>query len=393
MKIALYNVTTTTKTGGVESFVWELARNLATQYPNCQVDIIGGKSPKGFSHIDPGPRVRIITRPYLPRETMRRLPIINKMYGLTKLVERLTFGLITLPLLWREHYDLIHIQKPYDLPIAKLIRLLRGTKILFGCHGKDFFPLDTLFSKKLDGAVSCSHYNAATVQEHYGLLPEVVYNGIDVDLFSPHPPRPELRQKYAEPTEKILMWVGRLVRWKGLQYLIEALPILNERGLRLKVLVAGTGEYKPELEKLVGQLGVSEQIIWLGNLPNRDLPDYYAISEATIGTSFANETFGIALCEAAACERPLVASNFGGFKEVVRDGETGYHYEPQNSRDLADKLAKLLCDPAQAQIMGKAGRQFVVENFTWQRVAKRVYRVYQEVLGKQEQETRSKEHE
>jgi glycosyltransferase involved in cell wall biosynthesis len=324
---------------------------------------------------------------------MRRLPIINKMYGLTKLVERLTFGLITLPLLWREHYDIIHIQKPYDLPIAKVARLLRGTKILFGCHGKDFFPLDRLFSKKLDGAVSCSQYNAATVQEHYGLLPEVVYNGIDVDLFSPHPPRPELRQKYVAPDEKIVLWVGRLVRWKGLQYLIEALPLLNERGLRLKVLVAGTGEYKPELEKLAGKLGVKEQIIWLGNLPNRDLPDYYAISEAIIGTSFANETFGIALCEAAACERPLVASNFGGFKEVVREGETGYHYQPQNSRDLADKLAKLLCDPTQAQIMGKAGRQFVVENFTWQRVAERVYRAYQEVLGEQKQEARSKEQE
>ncbi len=393
MKIALYNVTTTTKTGGVESFVWELARNLATQYPDCQVDIIGGKSPKGFIHLDPGARVRIITRPYLPRETMRRLPIINKMYGLTKLLERLTFGLITLPLLWRECYDIIHIQKPYDLPIAKLIRLLRGTKILFGCHGKDFFPLDRLFSKNLDGAVSCSLYNAATVQEHYGLLPEVVYNGIDVDLFSPHSPSSELRQKYAEPDEKLVMWVGRLVRWKGLQYLIEALPLLNERGLKLKVLVAGTGEYKPELEKLAGQSGVSAQIIWLGNLPNRDLPDYYAVSEAIIGTSFANETFGIALCEAAACERPIVASNFGGFKEVVREGETGFHYEPQNPRDLADKLAKLLCDPTQAQIMGEAGRQFVVENFTWQRVAERVYRAYQEVLVLQKQEARNKEQE
>src|SRR5689334_13039341 len=117
-KIALYNVTTTIKTGGVESFVWELARHLAMQYPDCQLDIIGGKSPADFSHPDPGPQVRIITRPFISRESLRRVPLLSRLYGITKLLERLSFGLTTLPLLWRERYDIIHIQKPYDLPVA-----------------------------------------------------------------------------------------------------------------------------------------------------------------------------------------------------------------------------------------------------------------------------------
>jgi glycosyltransferase involved in cell wall biosynthesis len=381
MKIALYNVTTTTKTGGVESFVWELARNLAAIYPDLQVDIIGGKSPAGFSHINPGERVRIITRPYLSREAMRKIPVVRKMYGLTKLVERLSFGITTFPLLWREKYDILHIQKPYDLPTAKLLRLARGTKILFGCHGKDYFPLDRLFSKKLDGAVSCSHYNAATVQEHYGLLPEVVYNGIDVELFSPRLPEAELRAKYAAPNERIIIWVGRLVRWKGLQYLLEATALLLEWGIPVKLLVAGSGEYQPELDKLTYNLNIDKQVVWLGNVPNRELPRYYAISDAIVGTSFANETFGIALCEAAACERPVVASCFGGFKEVVVDDETGFHYTPQQPHELAEKLAKLLGKPEMIAQMGKAGRQFVVNNFTWQKVAERVYHKYREMLG------------
>ncbi|MEI6046377.1 MAG: glycosyltransferase family 4 protein, partial [Chloroflexota bacterium] len=254
-KVALYNVTTTTKTGGVESFVWELARQLAARYPNCRVDIIGGKSPVGFHHPDPGPQVRIITRPFISRETLRHLPLLSRLYGLTKLLERLSFGVVALPLLWRERYDIIHIQKPYDLPIARLIQKVHGSKVLFGCHGKDFFPLDRLFSRGIDGAISCSHYNAETVEEHYGILPIVVNNGIDVELFTPRPVRPDLRTRLAPQGEGVVLFVGRLVRWKGAQYLIEALPRLNARGLQVRAVIAGEGTYREELELLATHLG------------------------------------------------------------------------------------------------------------------------------------------
>ncbi len=380
-KIALYNVTTTIKTGGVESFVWELARHLAAQYPDCQLDIIGGKSRADFQHPDPGPQVRIITRPFISRENLRRVPLLSRLYGITKLLERLSFGLTTLPLLWRERYDIIHIQKPYDLPIAQLVRKIRGSKLLFGCHGKDFFPLDRLFSRKVDGAVSCSHYNAETVQEHYGILPVVVNNGIDVELFAPRPLRPELRAQFAPNGESVLMFVGRLVRWKGPQYLIEALPLLNTKGLRARAVIAGEGTYRPDLEALAARLGVSEQVLFLGNVPNGELPDYYAAADIIVGTSFANETFGIALCEAAACERPIVASAFGGFKEVVQDGETGLLYRPQDAADLAAKVEVLLRDPALRRQMGQAGRTFVLANYTWECVAERVYNQYCKLLN------------
>jgi len=373
MKVALYNLTTTTKAGGVESFVWELARHLALTYPDLQVDIIGGHSPANFQPFDPGPRVRIFTRSFVRRETLRRLPILDRLYGPTKLIERLTLGLTALPLLYRQRYDVIYIQKPYDLPIAQLVRLLTGARILFGCHGKDFFAFDRLFVKNLAGAVSCSHYNAQTVQAHYGLLPHVIYNGIDTEIFQPRPARPALLARYAPAGETLFMFAGRLVRWKGAQYLIEALAQMVAQGLAAKVLIAGDGPYRPELESLAHSLGIADKVIFLGNLPNRELPDFYALCRAVVGTSFANETFGIALCEAAACERPIVASAFGGFKEVVCDGQTGLLYEPQNSLDLAAKLTTLTQNPALADQMGKAGRAFVLKNFTWNAVATRVY--------------------
>ena len=373
MKVALYNLTTTTKAGGVESFVWELARHLARNYPDLQVDIIGGHSPVNFQPLNPGPHVRIFTRPFLRRETLRRLPILNRLYGPTKLIERLTLGLTALPMLYRQHYDVIYIQKPYDLPLAQLLRLLTGAGILFGCHGKDFFPLDRLFTKNLAGTVSCSHYNAQTIQAHYGLLPHVIYNGIDTEIFQPRPASPALLARYAPHGETLFMFAGRLVRWKGAQYLIEALARMVAQGLAAKVLIAGDGPYRAELEKLAYSLGIGDKVIFLGNLPNRELPDYYASCRAIVGTSFANETFGIALCEAAACERPIIASAFGGFKEVVRDGQTGLLYEPQNPIDLAAKLTILMQNPELADQMGRAGRAFVLKHFTWNAVAARVY--------------------
>ncbi len=379
MKIALYNLTTTTKTGGVESFVWELARYLTRLYPDCQIDIIGGKSPPGFQIPEIGPQVRIITRPFVGREQFRRLPLLNRAYGLTKLLERLTFGVTSLRLLGRERYDIVHIQKPYDLPIAQLAQRRYGSQILFGCHGKDFFSGDRFFARNL-AAVSCSHYNAATIEQHYGLHPVVVYNGIDIELFSPRPVRPELRARFARPDEFLVTLVGRHERWKGIQHLLYALAKLRRKNLPVKALLVGDGPYRAYLEQLAQKLDVGEAVCFLGNLPNRDLPDYYALSDIVIGTSFGNETFGIALCEAAACERPIIASDFGGFREVVQHGETGLRYPAQNSEALAEAIEELLDDPARRLAFGQAGRRFVAENFTWERVAARVYTEYRQIL-------------
>lgn len=379
MKVALFNVTTTTKTGGVESFVWELARTLTESYPDCQVDIIGGVSPKNFHYSALDPRVRVLTRPFVSRESLRKIPLLNRLYGQTKLLERLSFGLACLPLLARERYDIIHIQKPYDLPVAQLAAKLFGAKVLFGCHGKDFFPGDRLFAGRLP-AVSCSRYNAGIVQAHFGIEPVVVYNGIDTGLFSPRPVKPELRNALAAPEELVIMQVGRQVRWKGAQYLIQALGLLQAKELPVKLLLAGDGPYRKELEAQAYRCGVTEAVLFLGNVPNRDLPDYYALADLVVGTSFANETFGIALCEASACERPIVASDFGGFREVVVAEETGLFYHPQDAQELAAQLERLLRDPDTRHRMGQAGRRFVVENFGWPTVARQVYNEYQTLL-------------
>ncbi len=373
LKIALYNLTTTTKLGGVETFVWELGRELAAR--GHDVTIIGGRGPIRHNYAG----VKVKTHRFISREAWRRIPLLGRQYGLTKLLERLSFAIFALPGLIRRRYDTIHIQKPYDLPAGALTRWLSRARLVFGCHGKDFWPGDRFFTRFVDTAVSCSHYNAATVQEHFHILPSVIYNGFDTDLFVPQPPDPQLTAKYGDC---IIFYLGRLVKWKGAQYAIEALTLASGAADPLSaahLVIGGDGPYRGELEALAARRGVASRVSFVGNIAHTDVPRYIASARVVIGTSFANETFGMALCEASACARAVIASNFGGFPEVVQDGITGLLYPAQDAAALAAALRRVLADPAAAQQLGAAGRAYVLSHFTWAAVADRVLQAYARV--------------
>jgi glycosyltransferase involved in cell wall biosynthesis len=383
LRVALFNVTTTTKLGGVETFVWELARHLAAA--GLTVEVIGGSGGGGLSG-SPGAGVRVRRAPFIRREWLRRLPLLGRQYGPTKLAERLTFAATTLPWLLRGDYDLLHIQKPFDLPVGALVRrLTRGrTKLVFGCHGRDFFPGDRRWIGAVDVTVSCSANNAAEVAERYGLEPRVIYNGIDTDRFAPRPADDpaiaRLRARLTGGVERpVLLQIGRQVRWKGAEYAIAALAQLRADPAPVLVL-AGDGPYRADLERRARDLGVAGRVVFLGAFPHEAMPDLYPAVDLVLGTSFVNETFGISLCEALACERPVVASDFGGFREVVRHGETGLLVPPQDPAALAGAIDALLADPARRRTLALAGRQDVVARFSWSAVVERVIAAYSAAL-------------
>lgn len=371
IKVALYNLTTTVTTGGVETFVWELGREL--QRRGLRVHLIAGRSPLPDRYAG----LTVLRRPFISRDAFRRLPGLRRAYAITKLLERLSFALTTLPLLLRERYDILHIQKPYDLPVALLTRALVGSRVVFGCHGEDFYPGDRRLGRRADIAVSCSAFNAATVEGHYGIRPQVVYNGYDHTLFYPQEADPALRDKYAPRGEAIILYAGRLIPWKGVQYAIQALAEVPGAVL----LIAGDGHYRPVLEEQVRTAGLSGRVHFLGNIPHEELPRWLAISDVLVATSYASETFGIALVEAQASGVPVVASRFGGFAEVVQDGITGVLVPPQDAPALAGALRALLADPVRRKEMGRAGPAWVREHFHWERVAERVLQAYAQVLG------------
>ena len=372
MKIALYNLTTTTRWGGVEHFVWEVAGQMAAR--GHTVHIFGG-----VGRID-GPEVggvRVRRFPYVDRDLWRKIPLLGRQYTLTKLLERLSMVPFAVPALIGGRYDVVHIQKPYDLPPGALARM-SGGKLLFGCHGKDFWPGDRFFVRFADGSVAASKFNAEQVHERYGIEPVVVYNGVDLNLFKPEgEDDAAVLAEYGlsvTPERPALLYASRLIRWKGGEYLVQALPLLDPPGTQL--WVAGEGEYEEDLRALARRLGVEDRIRWLGRVEQSKLAALYRSCSMLVAASFVNETFGMALCEAMACGAPVVASDFGGFREVVVDGETGLLARPQDPQDLAAKINALLADHDMARRMGEAGRKRVHALFSWRAVGDRLEEVY-----------------
>jgi len=362
MRIALYNLTTTTRFGGVESFVWDLGRELARR--GHAVTIIGGVGKR--RELAPG--VRVLMFPFLDRYRFQALPLLRRAYAEAKLLERLSLAIAALPELIAGGYDIIHIQKPYDLGPALLARRFGGARVVLGCHGEDFYPGDTLLASRVDAAVSCSRFNARTVAARYGFEPTVVFNGIDTSLFRPTTPDPDIVRTDGTP---LLLWVGRLQPWKGVDVALRALREIPQAYL----MIVGDGETRADLERLAQELGLAERVRFLGALPRERLPSIYAAADLLLATSFASETFGIGLVEAQACGLPVVASRFGGFPEVIDEGRTGLLVPPRDPAALAAAVRSLIDDPERRRAMADAAPGWAAQ-FSWSAVVDRIEAVY-----------------
>jgi glycosyltransferase involved in cell wall biosynthesis len=373
MRVALVNLTTTTQVGGVESFVLHLAHALADR--GIAVTIFGGTSDAPAHNCD---RVPVETAGYVSRDLLRRVPVLSRQYGLTKLLERLSYAPGALRPIVAGGYDIIHIHKPFDFPLATWVKRRTGARVIYSSHGRDFFPGDRRFVSSIDVMTACSAFNAREVATRYGRTPKVIFNGIDTEHFRPMPDDGGWRERLHVGDAPVVLWAGRLVRWKGT---IDVLRAVALAGPCVHLAIAGSGPEESRLRDAAAALAIADRVHCLGTVAHSDLPALYATSDIVVGTSFANETFGMVLAEASACARPVIATAFGGFPEVVRDGETGLLVPPRDPVALAQAITCLIANRETARRMGTAGREYVTEQFAWPVVTERVLGVYREALG------------
>lgn len=364
MRIALYNLTTTTSYGGVESFVWDLANQLGAR--NHEVTVIGGNGARREGQAS----VTVVTFPFTNRAWFSRIPGLTRAYAERKLLERLSLAWWAVPYLIRGKFDIIHIQKPYDLLPALIAARFSGAKVILGCHGEDFYRGDRWLAARVAGAVSCSNYNAQTVMRRYPIRITVIYNGIDTTIFCP--PRAPID---IPATPLRVLFVGRLQPWKGVDTAIRALALIPHATLQ----IAGDGEQRQALEALVAELHLSDRVSFLGAVPRHTLPAIMHHSHVLVATSYASETFGIGLVEAQSCGLPVIAARFGGFVEVVAEGVTGCFFAPQDATDLAAQLQFLIENPTTRQQYASAAPAWAAQ-FAWPAVTDRVTQVYAAAL-------------
>lgn len=372
MRVALVNLTTTTQVGGVETFVLHLAQSLAAR--GIDVTIFGGASTSATSGCD---NLHVETAGYVSRDFLRRVPVLSHQYGLTKLLERLSYAPGASQPLVSGGYDVVHIHKPFDFPLAAWVKRRAGARVIYSSHGRDFFPGDRRFLSAIDAMTACSAFNAREVAARYGRTPTVIFNGIDAGHFRPLPDDHGWRERLQCGDAPLVLWAGRLVRWKGTIDAVRAVALARSC---VHLAIAGSGPELRRLKDATAALAIAERVHFLGTVPHADLPALYAAADIVLGTSFANETFGMVLAEASACARPVIATDFGGFPEVVRDGETGMLVPPRDPAALAAAITCLIADRDRARRMGAAGREYVAAQFAWPVVTDRVLRVYREAL-------------
>ena len=217
----------------------------------------------------------------------------------------------------------------------------------------------------------------------------VIHNGIDPEIYRPQPSPETLTRFGVDPTRPFVLFNGRITRQKGLPLLLAAALKLDPQ---YQLVIVASSPDTPEIAAEVAALarrvsGERGNLIWIDHFISReDLIHLHSQATVFVCPSIY-EPFGLVILEAMACETPVVASNVGGIPEIVVEGETGYlvDFDPADPESfttaLADRMEKLLSDPALAAKMGKAGRVRVLQHFGWSAIAAQTVELYGSLLS------------
>lgn len=195
--------------------------------------------------------------------------------------------------------------------------------------------------------------------------------GIDTTHFSPVADASTLKRELDLEDKRVIVSVGRLVHRKGQDTLVESLPSILEEFPDAHLLFVGVGPHLEYIHKRAIQLGVLNNISFVGRVQYAELPRFICVGEIFAMPSRSRlaglevEGLGIVYLEASACELPIVGGLSGGAPDALIEGETGFAVDGKNPTAVAHSIKELLRDPLRAQAMGKRGRQWIIDQWEW----------------------------
>lgn len=307
----------------------------------------------------------------------------------------------------KEKIDIIHAHwwVPSGLIALLVSKLLRKPYIVTS-HGSDVFILDRFAFLKPFARLVFNEANSITVVSNniksfliskFGILDSkinVFPMPCDLSLFYPisedkDPDKTEFRMlnnlcSYNNYENKVLS-IGRLIELKGYNYLIEAMRILKEKNLNVKLIIIGEGPEEKTLRSKAQSFGLSNEIEFLHFKPKGDLNYFYNLCDVFVLPSITDsigrqEGLGLVLLEAMNCKKPVVGTNSGGIPDVVKDGETGLLVPEKDPEALANAIEKLLRDKKLATKLAENGYNYVLDNFSISKIANKVMQIYLNVL-------------
>ena len=218
-----------------------------------------------------------------------------------------------------------------------------------------------------------SRYMALQMQDCFGASADrvdVVPNGVDATGFDRYEgvDLSYFRDLYALPEEKIVFFVGRVEYQKGVHTLLEAVPRVLVQCPQAKFVFAGRGAELDNLRRRAGELGIESHVVFAGFISDHDRDRLYRVASVAVFPSLY-EPFGIVALEAMAAQCPVIVSEVGGLKEVVRCCESGVTVPPGDPESLARGIVRVLTQPDLAQSWAATAYQFVRDKYNWDRIA------------------------
>lgn len=352
--------------GGIETYAAELSKRL---HAHCDQFFVVAPDKEKADEVD-------AELPF----AVKRVPVSNALLGFR--------GILSVPsLLSRSHIDMVFHTQWQTLPISVFARRYGSVRKIFAAaHAREllFNPLaglpvlEGVYEKykrwlldQVDLFFPVSEYTADLLKQHG--IPEdkiqVVINGTDPNRFYPQDTQ-AARQSIDVEAPQVMLTVTRLVARKGVDTALRAFQKVLERYPDCKYVIGGSGPYKPKLQRLAEELGISQSVIFAGRIPDEELLSYYNACDVFVMPSKTEppnvEGFGIVFLEANACGKPVIGSYSGGIPSAVVEGETGLLVEEQNPEALAAAIEKLLADPALAKELGTKGRRRVEQTANWE---------------------------
>jgi len=289
----------------------------------------------------------------------------------------------------REKFDVVHLHEPFmPMLCSATLRFSQAANVgtfhaSGGSPGYNFgWPISAIMlrlrARKLDGRIAVSkpamEFAAKYIpgdESDYTIIP----NGVNIEHFSPE----------VSPIDEFcdgklnILFVGRLEKRKGLNYLIEAYKQVKQEIPDSRLIVVGPGtRLRRKYERYIRRSRLKD-VVFIGYTSYAELPRYYKTADIFCAPATGRESFGIVLLEAMAVGKPIVASNIEGYAGVVTHGVDGLLVPPKDNRKLAQALISLMTDESYRQQMGAKGKA-KAEEYSWEHVTQRILQYYVKVL-------------
>jgi len=259
----------------------------------------------------------------------------------------------------------------------------RGRGRLLGAQALQINDSEWRLTYEAWRVICCTRFMAHEIHDYFGSpydKLDVVPNGVDPSAFQALDgvDLSAFRARWCWPEEKLVLYVGRVVHEKGVYDLVDSVPRVLERAPEAKFVIAGKG---PELAPIVARvkgLNLAHKVVFPGFLPDEDRDKLYKVADCAVFPSLY-EPFGIVALEAMAARAPVVVSEVGGLKEVVRHAETGITIYPRNPESCAWGIVHTLRHPEWAQQRVKNAYAEVLSVYNWDTIAAQTIEVYSRV--------------